>query len=477
MASDYIQTEGWRLTFGRLLAALSPALDLVAGQPVGHAIRTTVIALRIGAGAHLSSSKLRQLYYATLLKDAGASNASSRFYQTFGDSEVEAKKAFVRIDWSNATEVARYLAEFGKHSNGLFDKVKNKVKIANDARVFWNDVVRDRASGAHDALAEIRFDAVIPACIRALDEYWDGSGGPSGLSGDSIPHLARIMSVAQYLDTAVATLGTEEAYAALTKLSARQFDPDIVDVAQSFATNAEFWMQINEDAKEALSEYEIAYIKDIEAIPNLDPVCRAFAKIADAKSDYGKQHSIRSSQYCLQIGQAMGIKQDSLRLLSRAALLHDVGKLAVPNSLLDKQQKLDDVETERLHKHPQRTLQLLSSISGFRRLAAVASSAYERLDGSGYHRGVEGDVLDMEMRILKVAVAFDTLTNDAPRRSAMSADRAFVFLENNGRARFDQKVVSAFKSAYCGTAPLPVVIESDRDVTPIRRGALSQSAA
>jgi HD-GYP domain-containing protein (c-di-GMP phosphodiesterase class II) len=157
--------------------------------------------------------------------------------------------------------------------------------------------------------------------------------------------------------------------------------------------------------------------------------------------------------------------------------LHDLGKLAVPNYLLDKKTTLTDDEKARLYKHPLRTLQLLAHIPGFRRLAAVASSNSERLDGSGYHRGAKANALDLEMRILQVADVFDALTNDAPRRPAMSSDKAFVYFEKTAHDRFDQNCVAALKSSFSGSAPLPVIVESDRDVVPVRHGAMAQSAA
>ena len=124
---------------------------------------------------------------------------------------------------------------------------------------------------------------------------------------------------------------------------------------------------------------------------HIDAICDAFAQIVDAKSSFTGEHSARVCAYSVEIGQALGIAGARLTLLRRAALLHDVGKLAVSNAILDKPGRPTEDEWAAIKKHPYYTQQVLGQIRGFERLAEVACAHHERLDGRGYFRGLTAD--------------------------------------------------------------------------------------
>ncbi|MDQ3304360.1 MAG: HD domain-containing protein [Actinomycetota bacterium] len=128
----------------------------------------------------------------------------------------------------------------------------------------------------------------------------------------------------------------------------------------------------------------------------------------------------------------MGFPQDEVRDQRRAALLHDIGKLGISNRILDKPGRLTDEEFEKIKEHSALTYGILDRVSPFRHLADLAASHHERLDGSGYHRGLSAKDLDTPARILAVADVFDALSSDRPYRAAMPPEKVFSILESDG---------------------------------------------
>ena len=132
-----------------------------------------------------------------------------------------------------------------------------------------------------------------------------------------------------------------------------------------------------------------------------------------------------------------------MRDLRRAALLHDIGKLAISNRILDKAGGLTVVEAAVVREHPAVTARILERVPGFGRLASLASAHHERLDGGGYPRGLTADELDLPMRVLAVADVYEAVTSARPYRAALSSDAALAILHAEAPARLDATAVEA----------------------------------
>jgi HD-GYP domain-containing protein (c-di-GMP phosphodiesterase class II) len=151
----------------------------------------------------------------------------------------------------------------------------------------------------------------------------------------------------------------------------------------------------------------------------LDAIAEAFAAIIDAKSPYTHDHSQRVSRRAVAIGKRLGIKGSALVRLRRAALLHDIGKIGVPNHILDKRGSLTSAEWKVVHRHPQLTFEILDRVPMFREFAYDASCHHERLDGSGYFRQLSGRAISQTARILAVADIVDALAAARPYRTGL----------------------------------------------------------
>ena len=151
----------------------------------------------------------------------------------------------------------------------------------------------------------------------------------------------------------------------------------------------------------------------------LDRVAGAFALIIDAKSPFTFDHSRRVADYAVAINDRLGGVVDPVRL-RRAGLLHDIGKLSVPNRILDKPGRLDVEERQTIQLHTTYTLSLLQRVPIFHDFADDAANHHEWIDGRGYSRGLSGDQLSPTARILAVADVLDALTSNRPYQARMS---------------------------------------------------------
>ncbi len=177
-------------------------------------------------------------------------------------------------------------------------------------------------------------------------------------------------------------------------------------------------------------------------------VVRTLAAAIDARDPVTAGHSERVTRYALNMGEALGLDPDALRVLELASNLHDVGKLAVRDDVLQKADRLTKDEFEQMKSHASYTRSILESIEfprGLRRIPRVASLHHERLDGQGYPEGLGGDALDIVPRILAVADVFDALVSyDRPYKKAMTNEQAVAILHDGRGTHFDPEVVDVF---------------------------------
>jgi putative nucleotidyltransferase with HDIG domain len=178
----------------------------------------------------------------------------------------------------------------------------------------------------------------------------------------------------------------------------------------------------------------------------LDSICNAFAEVIDAKSHYTYSHSIGVASAAVEIAEGLGLAAQTITMVRRAALLHDIGKLSVSNAILEKPGKLDNQEWEVMRMHPVYTRLILRMISGFEQLSFIAAAHHERLDGKGYPENLDADNLPLTARILCVADVYQALTEKRPyREGTLSTKIVFGIMEQDAPTRLDPKCLDALK--------------------------------
>jgi putative nucleotidyltransferase with HDIG domain len=187
----------------------------------------------------------------------------------------------------------------------------------------------------------------------------------------------------------------------------------------------------------------------------------ALARTVDAKSPWTAGHSERVMQLSLQIAKTMGFSADQVTDMHRAALLHDIGKIAIPASILDKKEPLTDEEFAQIRTHPSIGARILDPLAAFQRLIPVVEQHHERFDGKGYPKGLAGEEIHPAARIMAVADSFDAMVSDRPYRKGMPLTKVRSIIQQESGRQFDPKVVSAFERVVARKFPLAMVGENN----------------
>lgn len=432
-------------TKAEILSALSHALDLVEGQPEGHAERSARIALRLGQQLGLETATLNNLYFAALLKDSGCSNNAVRIAKMFGGDEHLSKKAVKLIDWTNAFESVKFAYQYTEVGQSLGSKLRRMAANIGPPGQVMNEVTEARCTRGAAIAARLGFGLDVADAVLYLDEHWDGQGAPYGKRGDEIPLMAQILCLAQTFEVFMVAFGLTNAYDMLEDRRGKWFSPELCDAMQALEGEDAFWA-----GQEACDMAPFRHLLDESAAldADIDSICEAFAMIIDAKSSFTAEHSSRVTQYAVRMALTFGFDELQIQTIKRAGLLHDIGKLGVPTTILEKPGRLDEAEFARVREHPRHSDAILRPIPTFSAIAELASSHHERLDGRGYWRGLGADQLPLDARILTAADVFDALTARRPYRDAMPVSEALAIMRRDEGTAFDGACLAALSDLF-----------------------------
>lgn len=430
-----------------LLSALSHALDITEGQPEGHSLRCCWIGLQIAEELELDERQIWELYYTLLLKDLGCSSNAARICELYLVNDLEFKRDFKLIDGSLPQALRFVLSHTGLKA-GLAERFRAIINIFQNGGVISTELIQTRCQRGADIARKMRFSEAVAQGIGNLDEHWDGNGKPARIAGEAIPLYSRIALVAQVADVFQKADSEGAARKEIKNRSGTWFDPEIAAAFHTVSGRPSFWDSLNSpDLHEVIYDIEPVHHAAIVDEDYLDDIASGFAEVVDSKSTFTKGHSERVTLFADLIAAELGFSPERRRWLKRAALLHDIGKLGVSNTTLDKPGKLDADEWVEMKYHAVQTEAILSRISAFKELAGVASAHHERLDGKGYPKGLKAEEIVLESRILAVADIFDALTADRPYRAAMPVSKALsIMAEEVGKAT-DSQCFEALRKA------------------------------
>jgi putative nucleotidyltransferase with HDIG domain len=403
------------VSLSEVLAAMSRALDLTEGQSVGHTVRTTIIGMRLAEELDLSAFDRVALYGALLLKDSGSS----------GQSRVEEVLSADKHEPTHLNGIAHFPGRafsVFKTAGGLLGRSK---PAPAQSRLLT------RAERGESMALRMGFSTATADAIRHIDEHWDGTGIPDGRVGHEIPIFSRIILLAQTLDAFYTQRGLLSAMKMLRERSNQWFDPIVVRIARSWREDIDWWESLQSPDATAMAiavepQQHTRYVDE----RGLDEVARAFAEIIDAKSSYTYQHSTNVAKYARATAFELGFEKHDVSILNRAALLHDIGKLGVSSSILDKAGPMTDDERAEMQRHPVYTWEILQRVGAFAGFARTAALHHEKLDGTGYPWGVKAEALDVPARILCVADIYEALTAHRPYRAGLTREAALKIIRS-----------------------------------------------
>lgn len=430
--SLFEQTEAeTTISLSEVISALSFALDLTEGAVRGHALRSCLLGMRIAGRALLTSEDRRSLYYALLLKDVGCSSNAARMCQIIGGDDRAVKAGVKLEDWTRPHQpklsVLKLLWGNVLPGANALHRAARIGHIAMTQHSNNEEMIGLRCDRGASIMHKLGMGAAAAEAVRALDEHWDGSGYPERRKGADVPLLARICAVAQHLDVFATEQGPEKAVQVLEDRTGRWFDPELVRIVRSLQAEHTLWTGALKVADEEGTRRSVLYLAPSEehmlGCAEIDAICEAFADVVDAKSPFTYRHSIGVAEAANAIAEEMGLPASRRQLVRRAALLHDLGKLSVPNSILDKPGKLTAEEWKVVQGHPGLTREILGRVKAFQEVALVAGQHHEKLDGSGYPDRRVAQDLCLESRIIAVADVYGALAEDRPYRAGLDLDQ------------------------------------------------------
>jgi HD-GYP domain-containing protein (c-di-GMP phosphodiesterase class II) len=430
-----------RVRLSNVMGAMSYALDVTEGEPPGHAERACKIGMRLAQALTLDAGERSRLFYALLLKDAGCSANSAKMAALFGADDHAAKRTSKRVDWSGRLPALMWSVRTVAPGGSPRRRIDRLRAIKTEGEV-TRALMQARCDRGAEIALMLGFESETADAIRALDEHWDGGGQPRGLRAQEIPLLGRILCLAQTVEIFHAAGGVRAAWRVARRRSGHWFDPALVEALGAVFADADFWSSL---ACTDVAAWEPAD-RVLEADDaRLDAIAGAFAAVVDAKSPWTYRHSDRVCLIVIGLADALGVEVETLRDLRRAALLHDIGKLAISNRILDKPASLTRAEFARVREHPLVTERILARVPGCEGLAATAGAHHERLDGSGYPRGLSATDLTLPARLIAVADVYEALTSPRPYRHERSSHEALAIMRNEVPHRLDADVVAALE--------------------------------
>jgi HD-GYP domain-containing protein (c-di-GMP phosphodiesterase class II) len=433
-----------RVRAAEIVGALSLATDLGTGQPLEHALRTAVLATRLAALAGASTEELRDTYYVALLHASGCTSNGHEATQLFGE-DIEHRAAFFLVD---PTDVSQVVAFYRGHvAPGRPPEAREQIveaALSNPAR----------AAESFAAMCEVaqRFAGWldlgpgIEASLEFVFARWDGRGWPRGIAGEALPLAARVLHVARDFSLFLSAAGRDDARAVLARRAGEAYEPRLVELALA-------------DFDEALSELDEArmwdHALDSEPFPQItlsddgiDAGFGAVAALTNLKSPWLREHSTNVAELAEAAAWRLQLPPETVALLRRAALAHDLGRVGVSNAIWEKPGPLGFGEWERVRLHPHFTERAFAQSATLAPIGLLAGSHHERLDGSGYHRGVSGTALGAAARALAAADCYSAMREARPHRPPLEPDAAEAELRNEAtQGRLDPDAVDAVLAA------------------------------
>lgn len=464
---------------GEVLAALSIATDLAMGQPVEFALKSCVLGVRLGQALGVTVEELRETYYEALLRYIGCNAETYVVAALFGD-EMEMRRDLAAIDRSSIFQRSGVILRAAQraHPGMGLAAIPQTLKLFARARSTALPIIAGHCEVAERIALRLGLGPRAAANLGQFYERWDGLGLPRGLEGEAIERPVRIVALAQDLVLLAAAYGAENALVIIKKRRGRAYDPQLVDFL--VAHQRELLLQVEEqptwdtvlglelDSQKPLSEAEF------------DEACCIFADFTDLKTLFTAGHSRTVAGLAEAAGRHCGMPDADLAMLRRAAYVHDLGDAVVPTAIWIKPGALTASEREQVRLHAYYTERILAQSPALASIGHLASLHHERLDGTGYHRGVAAQNLSRAARILAAAEAYQTKIEARPHREPLPPEAAASFLKDEMRAgRIDSEAGAAILAVAghraCGARRQLVADLTARELEVLRLIARGQS--
>lgn len=389
------------INFKEIFNSLSIALDFTYSGLSGHHRRVAYMALRLAKKMRLPDDVIKNIYISSIIHDIGAISLHEKTllsHLEVEDPYTHSEKGCRMVEGINMLSPAGYI-----------------IKCHHDA--------------------------------------WKGRN-PSGLSGNGIPLESRIINAVDRLDILLDRNTysiLDQADAILERLkdiSGKIIDPDIFAELRDLASSEGFWFDLDYEFLPELLDRQLAGYEFHIDSSLVHDISSLFAKVIDSKSRFTHRHSRMVAAAASELARISGFGPGETQKMVVAGLLHDLGKLSIPDEILEKQGKLSPAEYRVIKKHVYYTHRILDGISGFEEINRWASYHHEKLDGSGYPFRLSEDSIPTGSRIMAVSDVFAALAEDRPYRLGMPREKVIGILNNMIDGGLDRHLVKLLEENY-----------------------------
>ncbi len=441
--------SGVRLS--EVLVALSTATDLGLGQPAEHMVRAARIGMRIGGRLGLSRDQLADLYDVSLLTYVGCPILGNEAAALFGD-DIDFRARAVEVDLAGLP-AARLLARRAGSGAAPLRRARQVVGVLATGGRAMVEQMANHCSVAGQLADRLGLSAEVRAGVEQSYARWDGKGVPSDLAGDGLALSARIAHVAEACEVFERTSGIDGAVEMVRSRRGTHFDPDVAAAVQGDPRG--LFAGIDEDAAREILEAEPVSRAPLTDA-HLDAALEAIGDFCDLRCSFFAGHSRGTADLVTGALTQLRVSDSEMQLARRAALVHDLGRFGVPGSVWNKAGRLNSRETERMRLHVYYVERIFARPEPLHRIGLLAATHHERMDGTGYHRGLSGSQLSVSARVLAAADAYHAMTQPRPHRAALDPDAAARELRRDAAdGRLDRLAADAVLVAAGQIASLP----------------------
>jgi HD-GYP domain-containing protein (c-di-GMP phosphodiesterase class II) len=408
------------IRLAEVLGGLTLAADYANDFPPEKVLRTAVLAVEIGRRAGLGEDVLRDAFYLVMFRYLGCTAFAHEEASIYGGGDDQSVRNTMAM--ADATNPLGTLGSIVLHVGGRAP-ARSRVR-AVASLLLDREAATKHARAQCDAamrLAElVGISPEIRAALPQVCERFDGKGEPAHIAGEALRIPVRLFHVADVAEVHHHRYGEDATIAEVERRAGKQLDPT-------------FAAAFRADARSLLTLFGGTSIWETFLATEPPPmihsqresdIALAFAYFADLKSVYTLGHSTGVAELGSRAAELAGLPEDVRQSLRNAALLHDLGRVSVPNAIWDKPGPLGIAEWERVRLHAYYTERIVGRAPAWHGAARLASAAHERLDGGGYHRGVPQALLARPERILAAADVYCALREPRPHRSARGFDGA-----------------------------------------------------
>jgi len=441
------------LRLAEAAGVLSLATDLAMGQPLEHGLRTAVLALRTAQAMGLPGDDQVAVFYTGVLHFAGCTAESEIDARFFGD-ELAARARMITVAHGSRLELIATAMRVAHQGSPPLARAARMARAAFGGVAEFRKWAASHCDVARLLGARMGLPGQVQQALRHLYERWDGNGMPGELCGTQIPLPVRLMQVAQDADVTWQHGGAELVRSKLAERAGSGLDPEAVKAFLAAGDRLYEGLDAPSVWNDAMAAEPGP--QPVVSGPGLDACLSAIGDFADLKTMWTAGHSRGVADLAARAGVVAELAAPEVVTLRRAALVHDIGRIAVPVSVWAKPGPLTRDEHEQVRLHAYHSERVLEACAGLRPLARLAGSHGERSDGSGYHRGSRAGDLPPAAWLLAAADCYQAMREPRAHRPAWSAQGAADELGRDAQAgKLPAEAVQAVLTA-AGQPPRPV---------------------